>query len=131
MHSPDYPPSAPLADAVEPHHDVDAVFAPSVASPNHPWQESHNLFGSASAFDQQASSDGSLASHGRVYYPLVDTLRLYAGWLLAWYGAVFALGGYQWTRTLPFKSDIVNDMLSSPFIVVASFATFLFLLLSG
>ncbi|MDP6561808.1 MAG: hypothetical protein QF793_02685, partial [Candidatus Peribacteraceae bacterium] len=37
------------------------------------------------------------------YFPLLDTLRLYAGWLLAWYCIVYAIGAYQFMKELPFR----------------------------
>ncbi len=85
-------------------------------------------------------SDGSWATvdsvpqqeeEQREYYPLVDTLRLYAGWLLAWYFVVFALGSYQYMRTLPFQIPYLEELFFSPLILNFSLAAFLFLLLSG
>ena len=64
------------------------------------------------------------------YFPLFDTVRLYAGWLLAWYGLVFALGGYQATKTLPFELPLVYGLAQSPLVLTFAFATFLLLLLS-
>lgn len=64
------------------------------------------------------------------YQPLLETVRLYAGWLLAWYGLVFALGGYQATKGLPFKFPLVYGLAQSPLVLSFAFATFLFLLLS-
>jgi hypothetical protein len=66
-----------------------------------------------------------------VYAPLLETIRLYAGWLLAWYVLVFALGGYQATKTLPFDVPLVYGLAQSPLVLTFAFATFLFLLLSS
>ena len=44
------------------------------------------------------------------YLPLIDTLRLYAGWLLAWYGLVFAIGAYQYRGILPFHSELIASL---------------------
>jgi hypothetical protein len=65
------------------------------------------------------------------YYPLIDTFRLYAGWLLVWYGFIYALGLYQTTRALPFKVPMIDGLFASPLILSFSFASFLFLLLTG
>lgn len=63
------------------------------------------------------------------YFPLSDTLRLYAGWLLALYFLVYALGGYQFTGVLPVRLGIVEDLFGSPIILSFSAAAFLYLLL--
>ena len=65
------------------------------------------------------------------YHPLLDTLRLYAGWLLACLSMIFALGSYQELRRLPLSIPIVNDWVESPMILQVAFMTFLFLLLSS
>ncbi|MDO8649502.1 MAG: hypothetical protein Q7R81_07020 [Candidatus Peregrinibacteria bacterium] len=67
----------------------------------------------------------------RHYLPLLDTLRLYAGWLLAWYFIIYALGSYQYIRDLPFHMPYVEELFLSPVILQFSFAAFLFLLLSA
>ena len=72
-----------------------------------------------------------LGSPARAYYPILDTLRLYAGWLLAWYCLVYALGMYQHTRNLPFRIPYVEGLLLSPLVLSFAFATFLFLLFTG
>lgn len=66
-----------------------------------------------------------------VYFPLADTLRLYAGWLLAWYALVYALGHYQSQREYPFRIPYVEGLLLSPLVLTFAIAAFLFLLLSG
>ncbi len=65
------------------------------------------------------------------YYPVVDTLRLYAGWLLAWYFLIYAFGSYQSTRALPFRIPYLDDLFSSPIVLTFTFGAFLFLLLSA
>ena len=65
------------------------------------------------------------------YYPLIDTIRLYAGWLLAWFGAVFALGFYQSTRPLSFRIPYVENLSQSPVLFQAALGLFLLLLFSG
>jgi hypothetical protein len=64
------------------------------------------------------------------YAPLVDTFRLYCGWLLAWYFFIYALGGYQLLRALPLRFSLFVDLLSSSLIAQCAFAVFLFLLFS-
>jgi hypothetical protein len=65
------------------------------------------------------------------YYPLVSTLRLYAGWLLAWYGLFVALGFYTHVRTLPWYIPFVEGFYLSPLIFSFVVAIFLFLLLTS
>ena len=64
------------------------------------------------------------------YYPFQDTLRLYAGWLLAWYCIVYILGGYQHTRNLSFRIPYVEALLPpfSPIVLTFTLVAFLFLL---
>jgi len=65
------------------------------------------------------------------YFPLLDTLRLYAGWLLAWYCLVYALGSYQNARPLAFRIPYVEGLFLSPLVLSFTLAAFLFLLLTG
>jgi hypothetical protein len=71
-------------------------------------------------------------STNKKYFPLIETIRLYAGWLLAWYILVYALGGYQNSRDLPFSIPYVEALLPPYSSIVFSFtiASFLFLLLT-
>ncbi len=61
----------------------------------------------------------------------MDTLRLYAGWLLAWYAIVYALGFYQSTRALPFTIPYLAGIYTSPLVLSCTLAAFLFLFLSA
>ncbi|MFA6522967.1 MAG: hypothetical protein WCS85_01200 [Candidatus Peribacteraceae bacterium] len=70
----------------------------------------------------------AIPSHA--YYPLLDTLRLYAGWLLAWYFVIEALGSYQYLRRLPFQLSALDGLFRSLLVIRLSAAAFLFLLLS-
>jgi len=65
------------------------------------------------------------------YYPIVDTLRLYAGWLLAWYTLVYALGFYKTTRELPFEIPYLNGIYYSPLVLSFTLGSFLFLLFTS
>jgi hypothetical protein len=65
------------------------------------------------------------------YHPLHDTLRLYAGWLLAFYAVAYALGAYQHTRSLPFRIPYAEAQLPAfaPLVFSMTLGVFLFLLL--
>lgn len=65
------------------------------------------------------------------YHPLSATLRLYAGWLLAWYGLFVAIGYYTFSRTLPWDIPFVQAFYVSPLIFSFTVAIFLFLGLSA
>lgn len=64
------------------------------------------------------------------YFPISDTLKLYAGWLFAWYFIVYALGAYQMSRDVPFNIPYVEAWLPpySPLILTFALASFLYLL---
>ena len=64
------------------------------------------------------------------YAPLLDTARLYAGWLLAWYALVFLFGGQQALGRLPFDIDWIEGIYRSPLVITFAFGTFFFLMLS-
>lgn len=64
------------------------------------------------------------------YFPLLDTLRLYAGWLLSWYFLIFAFGSYAYLRDLPVEIPLVSGLFQSPIIISFAFGAFLFLLLT-
>ncbi|MFH0770632.1 MAG: hypothetical protein V1926_04615 [Candidatus Peregrinibacteria bacterium] len=66
----------------------------------------------------------------KTYMPLIDTIRLYAGWLLAGYFLTYALGSYQWTKPLPFEIPFVLAFVVSPLVLSFSLAAFLFLLVT-
>ncbi len=67
----------------------------------------------------------------RNYLPLHETLRLYAGWLLAWYAVVYALGSYQHMRPLPFRFPLAEALFLSPLVLSFTLAAFLYLLLGS
>lgn len=72
----------------------------------------------------------SQTSEPIAYYPLTNTLRLYAGWLLSWYVLIFALGSYQFLRPLPFEIPFMRSLFQSPLVISFALGAFLFLLLS-
>ena len=55
-----------------------------------------------------------------VYFPLYETLRLYAGWLL-----------YQFIKELPIHIPYAESLFLSPLVLSFTFGAYLFLLLSG
>lgn len=63
----------------------------------------------------------------RQLYPFSDTVRLYAGWLLAWYGLVYILGYYQMTRSLNPEIPYVYGLLYSPLVLTLATVCFAFL----
>lgn len=71
-----------------------------------------------------------MGSHSE-YHPLLDTLRLYAGWLLACLSAVFAVGSYQALRTLPVSNPLLAEWVESELIRNVTALCFLCLLLSS
>lgn len=72
----------------------------------------------------------SHAERPSVYHSIVSTLRLYAGWLLAWYGLFVAVGYYATYRSLPWDIPFVQAFYVSPLIFSFTVSIFLFLLLS-
>ncbi|MCB9808503.1 hypothetical protein H6770_04595 [Candidatus Peribacteria bacterium] len=66
-----------------------------------------------------------------VYFPFYETLRLYAGWLLAWYCLVYAVGSYQFIKELPIHIPYAESLFLSPLVLSFTFGAYLFLLLSG
>jgi hypothetical protein len=74
----------------------------------------------------------STATSGEAtYVPLLETLRLYAGWLLAWYCLVYAIGSYQFTRELPMRVPYAESLFLSPLVLSFTFAAYIFLIFSG
>ena len=65
------------------------------------------------------------------YAPLLDTLQLYAGWLLACLFVILSVGSYQFLRHLPWHADILDEWVHSQLIMRVTFITFSFLLLSS
>jgi len=77
---------------------------------------------------KEESETGHEEKPKRIYFPIVDTFRLYAGWLLAGYFVAYILGIYQLTKPLPFEIPYVFAFLYSPLIFSFALAAFLFLL---
>ncbi len=85
----------------------------------------------ASTPPPQKSVSQPVAPSSHQYHPLASTLRLYAGWLLAWYGLFVALGYYAHTRALPWDLPFVEAFFVSPLIFSFTVAIFLFLMLGS
>lgn len=65
------------------------------------------------------------------YFPFVDTMRLYAGWLIAWYTLVYAFGSFQHSRSLPYEIPYLEGLFLSPLVLSFTFGAFLFLMATG
>ncbi|MDA1208545.1 MAG: hypothetical protein O2904_00755 [bacterium] len=67
------------------------------------------------------------------YYPFFETLRLYTGWLLAWYILVYAFGSYQHVKDISFRIPYVEALLPpfSPIVLRFAFTCFVFLAFSN
>jgi uncharacterized membrane protein len=77
----------------------------------------------------EAKTTTSLPSkEKKQFLPLLDTLRLYAGWLLAWYSLVVVLGYFANVRALPFDIPFVGGLFLSSLVISFLLATFFFLL---
>lgn len=62
------------------------------------------------------------------YLPLSQTLRLYAGWLLSWYGLVYMVGAFRRAGSLPWAPSFFDSLFLSPLTLHFAFATYLYLL---
>lgn len=71
------------------------------------------------------------AAEERAYAPLSETARLFAGWLLAWYGLVFVAGALQQDGRLSPDLPLLEALYNSNLVLTAAFTTFLFLLLQS
>ncbi len=72
-----------------------------------------------------------IAATSERYYPLTVTLRLYAGWLLAWYGLCIIIGYYAVARSLPWDIPFVKAFFLSPLVFRFIAALILFLVLTS
>lgn len=81
--------------------------------------------------DSKGKKAAALPLEEQSYVPLTDTLRLFAGWLLAWYALIYILGEFQTEGRLPFDIPFLEALFASPLVLRFTFATFLFLLLTS
>lgn len=65
------------------------------------------------------------------YVPLTDTLRLFAGWLLAWYAAVYIAGSLQATGRISKDIPLLQELFTSWLVLRFTFGIFLFLALTS
>jgi len=65
------------------------------------------------------------------YVPILATVRLYAGWLLAWYFLVYAVGSFGFLERLPATIPYLDELFYSTVILQFSLAAFLLLCLSS
>lgn len=65
------------------------------------------------------------------YIPLSDTLRVYCGWVLAWYIALMSVSSLLRLRSIPTPWSFIDDLSGSVPLLVVSVGAFLFLLLSS
>ena len=68
------------------------------------------------------------AAAKRSYFPLADTLAVYAGWLLAWYIGIVALTELATLRSLDIFPGFFSEIVSSSSLFLAALACFMFLL---
>jgi len=80
---------------------------------------------------ETSTAQSEVADDETHYLPLTDTLRLYGGWLLGWYGIVYLLGWFQHTGRLPFSFDFIESLFQSALVLNFAFGTYLFLLLTS
>ncbi len=73
-------------------------------------------------------NDVAIPNQTRSYLPLEGTLRLFAGWLLAWYGLVYLLGAFQYNQKLPPDVPFLQALFVSPLVLRCTLGVFLFLL---
>ncbi|HVW66100.1 MAG TPA: hypothetical protein VHA78_00010 [Candidatus Peribacteraceae bacterium] len=80
---------------------------------------------------EQKKTERKMKAEEKTYMPLVDTLRLFAGWLLAWYGLIYLLGDLQSRPHSPLALPFIDALFTSSLVLRFTFGTFLFLLLTS
>ena len=92
--------------------------APKASKPEPlPWSGANN--GAAPKFPEEES-----------YVPMHQTLRIFAGWLLAWYGLIYALGFLEQTGKIA-PVPFIHELFASHLVLQFTFGTFLLLALSN
>ena len=110
------PPAPPSEQEVE-----DPIVEPNIAAEE----------AAASNWKLEEDEEVTTIKPSKTYYPMLDTLRLYAGWLLAWYAIVYAMGYYQSTRNLSFEVPYLMGIYTSPLVLSFTLASFLFLFMTS
>ena len=105
--------AAPFAPIMQPRPSVPRVDKPTPL----PWSGANN--GAAPRLPDEPT-----------YAPLHETLRVFAGWLLAWYGLIYALGFLSQTNRLP-SIPFIHELFVSPLVLSFTFGTFFLLALSN
>jgi hypothetical protein len=98
--------------------------------PDAPWVDAMQSSPDLEEYPEPAPAT-TTPSSSTTYFPLLDTLRLYAGWLLAWYCLVYAVGSYQFIKETPYHVPYAESLFLSPLVLSFTFAAYLFLLFSG
>lgn len=80
---------------------------------------------------EEKKTEKAMQSEERAYVPLVETLRLFAGWLLAWYGIVYLLGDLAMQQKMPIYVPYLEALYTSDLVLRFTVGTFLFLLLTS
>lgn len=83
----------------------------------------------AQAAEPQTPASLPKTEEETAYLPLGSTLRLYAGWLLAWYAAVYVLGSLRQSGVAPWAPEFIANLYVSPLTLLFTCVTFLFLLM--
>ncbi len=78
-------------------------------------------------WQQEKKSTSSVEAQHSLYTSLLDTLRLYAGWLLVWYTLFSSIGYYSSVRVLPFSIPFSELFFRSLFLSSVALSAFLFL----
>lgn len=79
---------------------------------------------------EERKTERAIQAEALAYIPLVETLRLFAGWLLAWYGMVYLLGDLMMQQKMPVDIPYLEALFVSDLVLRFTFGTFLFLLLT-
>ncbi len=81
--------------------------------------------------DWSAPQNSAVSPARTGYHPFTETLRLYAGWLAAWYFLIFAFGSYQLLRDRDLGIPYLPELFRSKTVLSLAFTAFLFLTLSS
>lgn len=114
---PQFTPPAPLVQQ-QPKPAIQASPAPARSKPEPlPWSGANN--GAAPKLPDET-----------MYAPLHETLRIFAGWLIAWYGLIYALGFLEQTGKLS-PIPFIHELFASRLVLDFTFGTFLILAFSN
>jgi hypothetical protein len=100
------------------------VTAPLSFTPTMPWTTVEDA-------KEEKKTEKAMVAEESAYVPLVETLRLFAGWLLAWYGLVYILGDLAAQNKMPVYVPYLDALFTSDLVLRFTFGTFLFLLFTS